>query len=255
MTGALALARAGLFDFARSRVFFIILAAGVALVVVALSLQELAASQEGRILADFGLGGISLVSAALAAIVPLSSVAREIDARQIHLVLARPISRASYVAGRFLAVVGLVVLANLTLGAVLAGLLVATGAEGFAAGAFGAALFCSFEAFIVAAFAIFFGVRSSVAMSSLLLMLVFVLGRLTYSLDAVITAAFDGTAEEIALMAVRVLPALSRFDLTPLLHGSSAESGEIFRTAAYGMLYTIGVLAAASLRLSRRDLL
>ena len=117
MRATLILAGAGFLDFARSRIFTVIIAAGAALVVAALVLEELAASQEGRVLADLGLAFIALVAATVAAVAPLSTVAREIQTRQVHLVLARPISRTAYVVARLIACVGLVLIVNVILGA------------------------------------------------------------------------------------------------------------------------------------------
>lgn len=250
-----ALAGAGFVDFVRGRVFATTFAAGVALVVAALIFQELSASQESRVLADIGLAFISLVAVALAGIVPLSTVAREIDTRQIHLVLARPISRATYVLARFMASAALVLVTNIVLGAVLAGLLLASGGATSAPLAFFAAVFGSFEALIVASLAILFGVNSSVAMSALFLVLVFVVGRLAYALDAIILAKLDGVAEQVAMLVAALLPAFGRFDLTPALHGVALDAGELVRTAAYGVVYAAGILALAAWRLQKRDLI
>ncbi len=255
MKPIVALAVAGFFDFVRSRIFATIFAAGIALVIASLVFQELAASQESRVLIDVGLAFIALVSVALAAIVPLSTVAREIDTRQVHLVLARPISRAAYVSARFLASAALIVITNVALGAVLAGLLVVTGAANDAPTVLLAAIFNSFEALIIVSFAILFGVNSSVAVSSLLIILVFILGRLAYALDAVITAKLDGTTEQLALLATRLLPAFGRFDLTPALHGVPLDGASLLRSAAYGLVYAAAVLSLAAWRLQKRDLI
>ena len=254
MRATLTLAAAGVLDFARSRIFAVIIAAGAALVVAALVLEELAASQEGRVLADLGLAFISIVAATVAGIAPLSTVAREIQTRQVHLVLARPVSRTSYVIARLLACTVLIVIVNVILGAILAGLLAVTGGEHVGV-VLAAAVFASFEAIIISSFALLFGVRSSVAVSSLLLVLVFVLGRLSGPLDEVITRKLDGSAETLALLLARVLPALDRFDLTPLLHGAPVDALALARSAAYAAFYVAALVALTAWRLQRRDLI
>lgn len=254
MNSVLALARAGFIDFVRGKVFAIVVAAGAALICGALLAQELAGSEGNRVLADLGLAFISLAVDVLSGVLSVVTVAHEIETRQAHLLLARPISRLAYVAGRFLSVAGVIVITNVILGLLLAGLLVFEGSPEWAPTVFGAALFCSFEAFIVAALAILLGVGSSTAISALYLILLVVLGRLVVDLEAVIVAKLDGTLESVCLVLTRGLPALDRFDLTPAIHGAAMTSTALAQTGAYGLLYTAAALALAGLRLQRRDL-
>ncbi len=255
MRALAALTIAGFIDFARGRVFATVFAAGVALVIAALIFQELSASAGQRVLGDIGLAFISMVVAMLAAIVPLSTVAKEIDSRQVHQLLARPISRATYVLARFLAAAGLVLASNVALGGLLCGLLLLTGGGSMGPLAWFAAVFASLEGLIMVSLAILFGVNSSVPMSAVFLTLVFVVGRLSYAVDAAIIAKLDGNAEQLVLAAARLLPAFGRFDLTAALHGVPLDAGELARTAVYGIVYAAGILLLGTWRLHRRDLI
>jgi ABC-type transport system involved in multi-copper enzyme maturation permease subunit len=238
----------------RTRVYLNILVAGVALVVAALAFDQLSAGEGGRVLFDIGTSFTALVVAALSGTIAITAVTRELETKQAHLVLARSIGRAEFVVARFLTTALLVVLSNLVLGALLTGLMIGIAADK-ASLALAACLFASFEGFIVAAVAIFFGVGSSSTMSAVFTTTIFVLGRLTGEMQEVIAKQTFRAATP-ALRAIWfVLPHLPAFDLTGIWHGDPVDAGALATSALYGIAYTVAILAAAAFRFSRRDLL
>jgi Cu-processing system permease protein len=248
----LAVAWTGFLQLVRTRVYLNILVAGVALVGSALVFDKLAAGEGGRVLFDVGCAFVSLVVAILAGTIAITAITRELETKQAHLVLARPIGRAEFVVGRFLTTALLVVLANAVLGVLLAVLLYAEGAPTPML-AVAACLFASFEGFIIAAVATFFGVGSSSTMSAVFTTIIFVLGRLTSEMQYLIDRGTFATATPVLKAIHAVLPHLPAFDLTPLYHGESA--GNVAGTALYGLAYTLAFLAAGAFRFARRDLL
>ena len=249
----LALAWTGFLQLVRTRVYLNILVAGIGLVVAALAFDRLSAGEGGRVLFDVGAAFVSLVVAILAGTIAITAVTRDLETKQAHLVLARPIGRAEFVIARFLTTALLVVVANLVLGLLLGGLLLATGGE-HAGLAVGACAFGSFEGFILAAVATFFGVGSSSTMSAVFTTTIFILGRLTGEMQVLIDSdAFNGVTPLLRVVE-RVLPHLPAFDLTPFAHGEG-NLADVPSAALYGTAYTVAFLAAAALRFSRRDLM
>lgn len=251
MSRVLRLAWTGFLQLARSRVYLNILVTGVALVTASLAFEELTAGAGGRVLFDVGTAFVALVVAALAGTIALTATTRELETKQAHLVLSRPIGRAEFVLARFLTTTLLVVIANASLGTLLAGLLLAVGAD-HAGLALATCLFGSFEAFIIAAIAIFFGVGSSSTMSAVFTTTIFVLGRLTGEMAVLVERGTFGGATPVLRAIYAVLPHLTAFDLTPLAHEGHVE---ILRGAIYGLAYAGAFLAAAAWRFSRKDLL
>ncbi len=248
------LAWAGMLQLMRSRVYLNILVAGVALVGAALAFDRMSAGEGGRVLLDVGAAFIALLVAVLAGVVSITALTREIETKVASVVTARPLTRVDYVLGRFGTAVGLVLLSNACLGGLLALVLWATGAD-HAALAFGAVMFCSFEALIVAAIAIFFGVGSSSTMSALFTSTIFILGRLTEELGRLVERGKFGDATPVLKAVHMVLPHLPAFDLTPLAHGVTVSTLDLVQRATYGTLYAAAFLSAAAYRFSRRDLL
>ncbi len=248
----LVVAWTGFLQLVRTRVYLNILVAGIALVGAAFVFDRLSAGEGGRVLMDVGCAFISLVVAALAATIAITGVTREIETKQAHLMLARPVGRAEFVVGRFLTTAMLVVLTNAVLGLLLTGLIVGVaGPQPWLA--VGACLFASFEGFIVAAVATFFGVGSSSTMSAVFTVTIFVLGRLTGEMQLLVDHGTFKVATPLLRVVHAVLPHLTAFDLTPLYHG--APTAPLLTSALYGCLYAVAFLAAAAFRFSRRDLL
>lgn len=251
----LALGATGFLELVRSRVYLNLLVAGIGLVLAALAFDRLSAGEGARVLTDMGLAFSSLVSAALAGTMAIVTVTREIETKQVHLLVARPILRAEFVLGRFVTTALLVLLSNGVLGLVLGGLAGALG--GHPERVLFASLFVSFEGFIVAAIAVFFGVGSSSTMSAVFTTTLFVLGRLTLALKALLDrGALEGVFEPVFRGAYLVLPHLGCFDLTSWAHGDAAPGAvTVLQAALYGAAYTAALLAFATFRFERRDLL
>lgn len=246
----------GFLQLMRSRMYLNVLVAGVALVVVALGIDELSAGQADRVLINVGLGLVSIMVAVLAVVTGVGTITREIESKQIHLVLARPVRRGEIVIGRFVTIALLVLFANVILGSVLALTITLVDGEGAGRALF-AAVFSSFEGFIVAALAIFFGTSSSSTVSTLFTTTLFLLGRLSPLLhDLILRGKFQPPLSSILDGIYVALPHFFRFDLSAWARGQGAVvANELGASLAYGSAYVVALLAFATWKLERRDLL
>ena len=187
ITRITALGLIGFLQLLRSRIYLNLLVAGIALVLSALIFNELAGGDGPRVLVDLGLAFIALVTSALAGIVAIVTMTREIETKQLHPIIARPVHRAEVVLGRFLTATLLILTSTFTLGLLL-GVVAELVLPGRGAPVLVASLFSSFEALIVAAIALVFGVGSSSTMSAVFTTTVFILGRLTLALRELLDA-------------------------------------------------------------------
>ncbi len=250
-----ALGFVGFLQLLRSRVYLNLLVAGVALVLSALIFNELAGGDGPRVLIDLGLAFIALVTSALAGIVVIVTLTREIETKQVHHVLARPVYRAEVVLGRFLTATLLVVASTLLLGVVL-GVISELSLPGTGARVAAAALFSSFEPLIVAALALVFGVGSSSTMSAVFTTTVFILGRLTLALRELLDAGKLDDARPLLEGIYAVLPHFFSFDVSAWARGHAPlDVAGAAQAAAYGVCYAAALLAFACFRLQKRDLL
>lgn len=85
----------------RSRFFVVSVVFSVVLVFISMIFGVLAVDQELRVLTDFGLGFIELLTLAGALFAATSTILRELETKTIYLVLTRPVSRGQYLLGRY----------------------------------------------------------------------------------------------------------------------------------------------------------
>jgi ABC-type transport system involved in multi-copper enzyme maturation permease subunit len=214
---------------------------------------------------DVGLSGIrfSLVLFALFWVQEL--VGREIEKRTVLFALTYPVPRGQYLLGRYLGVVGLLLLAALLLGLLLWIVVLNAGGgydQGFAVAA-GSAYWLTVaglwvDAAVVAAFALLLASLSTVPILPLALGLAFaVAGK---SLGAVIEYLARGDDPSVAALKpivdaiAWILPDLSRLDWRPwpmygLVPDTSAVIAGLLMAVAYGGL----LLALAVLKFNRRE--
>ena len=245
-----------------------ILALGVLLVGVAFLSASFSPRQPKTVALDIGLSGMrfSLVLFALFWVQEL--VGREVERRTVMYALSYPVSRAAYIIGRYLGILGLLALASLLLGLLVWLTTLSVGGayeQGFSLGlgwpfwitAFGVWV----DAALVAAFALWIASLSTVPMLPVALGVAFaVAGK---SLGAVIQylgSGADGDPEFVArynplIETVQwVLPDLSRLDwrvwpMYELFPGWPAMGLSLLMAAGYSIV----MIALAVMTFSRRE--
>lgn len=249
-----ALGWTGFLQLLRSRIYINLLAVNFLMVVAALVLDRLSAGEGARMLIDLGTTFGALVTVVMAGTVAIVTMTAEIENKQIHILLSRPIARFEIVMGKFVTVAILVVISNFIIGLVLWGM--AIGIESpEPMRIFWALNFLSMEGCIVAAVALFFGVASSSLMSATFTALVFIIGRLSGILKLLIDSGKFAEFSDLFNAAYYLVPHLYLYDLTEWAQGGpSPGSGFIGQALISGIGY-IGILIfLATLRLEKRDI-
>ena len=244
----------GFIQLLRSRIYINLLAANIFMVITAFILDRLSAGEGARMLIDLGMTFGALVTAAMAGTVAIVTLTAEIENKQIHLLLARPISRFELVIGKFLTIAFLVTISNLIIGLVLWGMAIGIQSPD-PERLFFAINFLSIEGYIVVAVAILFGVGSSSMMSATFTTLFFILGRLSDVLKQLIESGKFADLSDVLNVAYYLVPHLYLYDLTEWAQGGAApELTHILQSVVAGLSYIAILLFLASLRLEKRDI-
>lgn len=101
MTALWTLARNTWREQLRSRFFLVVVVFGGVLLYASVLLGMMAVDQELRVLVDFGLGFIELLGLTASVLVAATGILREMETKTIYMVLSRPVSKWSYLLGRF----------------------------------------------------------------------------------------------------------------------------------------------------------
>lgn len=245
----------------RGRSFQAVFLLGLVLIGVAYLSGSFSPRQPQTVALDIGLSGLrfSLVLLNLFWIQEL--VAREVDRKTILFSLAYPVSRASFLLGRLLAVVGLSTLAAIILALLLLATVLATGGDysqetPVRLGMPYVATICGLilDATVVASFALCVSTVSTVAILPLVLGAAFAVGgKALGATTGYLAAGADGDANMVARfgrildLAQWLLPDLSRLDwrdwpLYGLFSGFDATFWSVLMAVAYiAMLSSLAV--------------
>jgi len=250
------LARVTVKEAVRSKVFVGLLAFAAALIVLSAILSNLAIGWPLRIVTDLSLAAIGLVSGILAIILAIGSTSRDMDRKTISFSLAKPVSRSTYVAGKFGGVLAAVLL-NLVAMTICAAIVCFTHmhAEGpqFTVAAFLQASFLiALRATVITAVAVTFAVLVSPAVALMASAGIFVAAHLIADVRVLLEKADLGL---LASILYRTLPDFSLLDgLAALVHGDPVITSATVPAILYALLYSAVALLLATIFFEKRDL-
>ena len=254
-------------DSVRDKVLYSIVAFAVVLMAVSYLIGQLTAGEDLKIIKDLGLAAMSLMGLFIAIFIGIGLIAREIDRRSIYAVLAKPVRRHELLLGKYLGLVG-TLLVNLSVMALAYYLVLAYIGGTLSEAALKAAsapatdprlllavMMIGLELALVTAVALFCSTFSSSALLSAGLTFgLFVAGQFGADLKN-----FEQVVESrpVAWMArglYYVLPNLAPFDVkSQYVHAQAIPAGYIGLTAGYAALYVAALLTLSALFFSRRD--
>jgi ABC-type transport system involved in multi-copper enzyme maturation permease subunit len=237
----------------RDRAQWVLLLYAAILVGSAYVLSPLALGEGYRVTRDLGLAALSVVGLLLIVLLGGGLVHKEIERRTILTVLAKPIRRSEFLAGKYLGLLSMVGSVFLSMVAVLALVLwlkegrvepAVLWAAGFTFGEFAimTAVVVSFSAFV------------SPVLSAVFSFAVFVSGHFAEDL---LRFADKAPSEAMAFLARGLywcLPHLELYNLrAEAAYGIVPDPGRLAAALAYTVLYTTALLIAGSVIMSRRE--
>src|SRR6266571_3348474 len=101
----------------RNRAIYGISIIALLMLVVNFLISQMIMREVGKVAVDIALSTVSFSGLLLVFFVGINLMAKDLDRKTIYMVLARPISRTQYMDGKFLGMVGLIVVSNVILGA------------------------------------------------------------------------------------------------------------------------------------------
>jgi ABC-type transport system involved in multi-copper enzyme maturation permease subunit len=186
----LVVARLTVRDLVRRRVLVILALFAVALILLSFPLRTLTIGEWKRLISDVGLGGTDLSLTLIAILLGSTLIAGDLDRRTLYPLLAKPISRSSFVVGKF---VGLAtVVAGLAMGmcAMTLAMQFLARQDDFAVPILQATGGIIATALMMSGVAIFFSSFTSVTLSATFALALMLVGHLTENL-----AYFAGRSE------------------------------------------------------------
>jgi ABC-type transport system involved in multi-copper enzyme maturation permease subunit len=250
----------------RDRVFYNLVFFAVLLVGASILMGQLTAGQDVKIIKDLGLSATSLFGLFIAIFVGISLVSKEMERRSVYPLLAKPIRRSEFIAGKYAGLL-LTLLVNTTVMTIALYAVLFVLARGvparvqaaWDAPALDPALLKAIaliyvEIALVTALALFFSTYSSPMLSAVFTLGVYVAGQFNTDLKRFDQIVASPSLAAIGKALYYVLPDFSRFDVKlAVVHGIPVSAVYVASSAAYAAVYILALLLGAMLLFSRKD--
>ena len=250
----------------RDKVLYNLVFFAVLLMASSYLIGQLTAGQDVKIIKDLGLSATSLFGLFIAVFIGIGLVSKEVERRSIYSLLAKPITRAQLVLGKYCGLsltlaVNIAAMA-LALYAVLAYMLWTLPPEARLVGdaptldpaLLKAVLMIFVELMLVTALALFFSTFSSPMLSAALTFGLYVVGHFSGDLRNFQRVVDSPAAARLAGGLYWILPNLAQFDIkNDVVHHLHVAPGSMAMSCAYAAAYIAMLLSISVLVFSRRD--
>ena len=237
----------------RDRLLAGMIAAGAVLLAVTQLLGPLAMGEGRRLTIDLGLSGISWLGLMVVLLVGTSLVAKELERRTIFNLLSRPISRPSYLVGKWAGLSATLWAVVLCMGLGLCVLLVARGDGRWVPGVLQAMVLAGLELMVMTSLAVMCSALSTPVLSALYTLGFYIVGQWSYDLRA-LAAKAPGLLHGVLEITADLAPNLPLFNARTLAAGGQVTTWEHMGFAlAYAVVYSACVLGLAAAAFESRD--
>ncbi len=237
----------------RDRVLYLLLFFAALSILVSRILALLTVGDRAKIIKDVGLASISLFGALMAILIGTGLVYKEIEKRTIFTLISKPMRRHEFLLGKFFGLV-LTLFVMLLLMSVIFLALVFFHTFALEWKMLLAILYIYVELILITAVAILFSSFSTPILSSLFSLCFYLIGHFSWSLETLIKKIPAGLLKVLAQIVYTILPDLENFNFkTEVVHGLTIPPQILWYSLAYGLLYTVFILALAVLVFRRRD--
>jgi ABC-type transport system involved in multi-copper enzyme maturation permease subunit len=240
----------------RDRFLYLIGFFAILFVAASTLVPYVSASTENQILADLGLATIGILSLVIAVFVGTGLINKEIEKRTVFVLIAKPISYSEFIVGKHLGLSAVLAVLVLAMTAIYA-IVLSVYRIPYPIGSILIATFYQFlELSLITAVAILFGVFTSSLLATLFTFAVYLMGHLSRDLLSLGNLAKNETIQQVTQGMYLVLPDLERLNLkNQAVYGVELlpQPLELLANAAYGVFYTVLLLAIAIVIFSRRQ--
>jgi len=234
------------------RVFYLLISFGLLSISLSLLLGQMTYTEESKLTLDFLLAAIQISMTLFSVFMGISLFHRELVQGSISMVLSKPISRASFLIGKFLGQIGVQLLVIATM-AVITFIATLRFNEGVSYLSLTQSVFLIFlEVTVITSITYLFAVNAGAITAAVATLFLVGLGHLSDT----VTKTFVRPEEKITWGLLKpALPNLEIFNMKTLVsYGISISGSEIGWALAYAAICTTMFLAMAAFCFDRKDI-
>lgn len=249
-----AIASNGFREVIRDRIFYLIGLFTLLLLLALRLLPEVAASTQDKIFLDVGLGSIEFLGVIVAVFVGTGLINKEIEKRTVLVLIPKPVTRAEFIIGKHLGLSGVLAILTAATTLIYLILLSLSKIEYPLVSILVSTLYLFLKLSLLTAVALVFDVFTSSLLATLLTFGVYLMGNLSRDIVTVGNLSRNSSIEGLTQNLYLFLPDLSRLNLkNEAIYGILPSPPTLLGNGAYGVFYTVLLLAIAILIFSRRE--
>jgi Cu-processing system permease protein len=236
----------------RNRVFYSLFLFALVVVLSSVIFTEVTSTTMDRMLKDTGLAAINVFALALTVFTGVGIINREIDRRSIYTVLAKPVSRTSYILGKYLGLLGIILATSVMM---FVGLLVVM--KGYRteirAGIFLGYLGILLEVMVLGAVALLCSTFTTSFISAFICAAVWLSGHLSTEFLRVVRKS-EGPRRVVGEAVYFLVPNLDRFNFKyQATYDLMVPGSTLLAVVLFALAYSAAGLVAAVMVFQRRD--
>ena len=229
----LTVANNGFQEVIRDRILYFIGFFTLLLVFAQRLIPEIAAGTHEKILLDFGIGAIDLLSVIVAIFVGTSLINKEIDKRTLLMLIPKPISRAELILGKHLGLTAVLTVMVGIMMSIYLGMLSFSGIAYPTKALIITAIYILLKLGLLVAVAILFGVFTSSILATLFSFGIYLMGNSSQYLVELGKLSKNPSIESLTTNLYLIVPNLS---------GLLPNTNDLIAHGLYGLLYTVLLL-------------
>jgi ABC-type transport system involved in multi-copper enzyme maturation permease subunit len=229
----------------------------VLLVIGSLTISQLTLGEQYRIIANIGTSATQIFGTLIAVFLGVGLVSKEIDRRTCYPALARPVSRAGFVAGKYLGLMATLLLNVVLMAVATAAVLALYQGQGtFLDSAFAATFALTLvQLSVCAALAVLFSTFTTATLASICSLSIIGAGWLFGEVRPFWLQARQASMKQLVGLLDVLLPNMGLLDVKEAVtYGDPITLGSALARGAYGVGYAAVLLLLASVVFTRRDI-
>lgn len=250
----LTIAKNGFQEVIRDRILYFIGFFSLILILAQRIIPEIAAGTDEKILLDFGIAAIEILTVVIAIFVGTALINKEIEKRTLLMLIPKPISKSELIVGKHLGLFAVLVVTVVAMMGIYLGMLSFSGINYPLFPLILTAIYLLIQLALIIAVTILFGVFTSSILATLLSFGVYLMGNFSQDLLELGELSKNPSIESLTTSLYLVLPDLSQFNLkNEAVYGLLPSQADLIAHALYGLLYTTLLLVISITVFSQKE--
>jgi len=237
----------------RNKIYYLLVFFGIVFILLSRLVSILIIGDTAKVIKDVGLAAIHFFTVMVAIFTGINLVYKEIEKKTIYNIISKPISRSSFILGKFLGLALTLLVALMAMGLIFTlYILIFIGTlDPLILIYF---LYLYMELLIVTALSILFSSFSTPILSSIFTLCLYIIGQIVWTYNLFKTRIPSALAKFLASLMYHILPNFHKFNIKNELVLSLKPELNIFATLGYAACYITALLILAIMIFSRKEL-